>query len=175
MSQKVIQVAGFSNSGKTTLVEKLVTALTKANFRVGTIKHHGHGDELTSHDYGKDSWKHRQAGAIVSSAVSGGNLQLQISQQQEWEAETLVGLYSQFPIDIIVIEGFKAATFPKIVLLKEEEDLKLLKKLNNIFCVISWFPIDESLKTDNIAYFTINDETEYLKYMLQKLKGQGND
>ncbi|OIJ10176.1 molybdopterin-guanine dinucleotide biosynthesis protein B [Anaerobacillus arseniciselenatis] len=175
MTQQMIQVAGFSNSGKTTLVEKLVICFTKENFKVGTLKHHGHGGELISLDYGKDSWKHRKAGAVVSGAVSKGELQLNVLNEQSWEPTELVDLYKNFPIDVLVIEGFKASPFPKIVLIKQADDLILLSKLENIFCVISWITLPKEVQSDSIRYYRIEEEEKYLQFILQKLKGQDNE
>ncbi|QOY34127.1 molybdopterin-guanine dinucleotide biosynthesis protein B [Anaerobacillus isosaccharinicus] len=175
MSTNIIQVAGFSNSGKTTLVEKLVHAATKNAFRVGTIKHHGHGGELISLDEGKDSWKHRQAGAIVSAAVSRGMLQLNVARENSWEPEELLALYEYFPIDVVIIEGFKASPFPKVVIIKDPTEIGLLTKLDNIFCVISWFPLTSEMKNAKIPHFQLEDDGNYLDFLLQKLKGQDND
>ncbi|UTW69050.1 molybdopterin-guanine dinucleotide biosynthesis protein B [Anaerobacillus sp. HL2] len=97
----------FSNSGKTTLVEKLISVFVNENYRVGTIKHHGHGGDLTSLDTGKDSWKHRQAGAIVSGAVSQGTLQLNVLRNEPWEAVELFINIRKVSLDVIFIEGFK--------------------------------------------------------------------
>lgn len=175
MKQQIIQVAGFSNSGKTTLVEKLVLALKKENYRVGTIKHHGHGGELQALDVGKDSWKHRQAGSDVSAAVSKGELQLNVHKEVDWTAEELIELYRSFPIDLIVVEGFKSSPFPKLVIVRHLDDLKLLKKLENIFCVVSWFSLPEEVKKKSIKYFQIEDDTNYLDYTINKLRGQNNE
>lgn len=175
MNQKIIQVAGFSNSGKTTLVEKLVNLFVNENYRVGTIKHHGHGGDLTSLDTGKDSWKHRQAGSIVSGAVSQGTLQLNVMKKEPWEAVELISMYEQFPLDVIIIEGFKKSPFTKVVIVKEEEDLVLLTKLENIFCVISWFPLTNVVRKEGITYFQLEDETNYMGFILQTLKGQKNE
>lgn len=175
MGQQIIQVAGYSNSGKTTLVEKLVTAMSKEKFRVGTIKHHGHGGDLATLDSGKDSWKHRHAGAVVSAAVSKGKLQLNVVRDEHWEATELIALYSNFPLDIIIVEGFKISPFPKAVIIKEEADLALLEKLKNIVCVISWIPLPSEVKKEMIAYFQINDEINYINFLIQELKGQDND
>lgn len=172
MTKKIIQVAGFSNSGKTTLVAKLVSLASTNGLRVGTIKHHGHGGELTSLDEGKDSWKHRQAGAYASTTVSKGMLQLQVCQDHAWELNELLTLYQNITsFDVIIIEGFKASSYPKIVMIKHEEDLKLLAKLENIFCVISWFDLPSELKNQDITYFHLNDEGSYLDVLIQKMKG----
>lgn len=175
MGQSMIQIAGYSNSGKTTLVEKLVMKLSKENLRVGTIKHHGHGGDLATIDSGKDSWKHRQAGSVVSAAVSKGKLQLNVVREAQWEANELIALYSQFPLDVIVIEGFKVSPFPKVVIIKEQADLTLLTKLKNIICVISWIPLPSEVKLEAIAYFQIDDETNYINFLIQALKGQDNE
>ncbi|WNF35788.1 molybdopterin-guanine dinucleotide biosynthesis protein B [Bacillaceae bacterium IKA-2] len=175
MGQQMIQVAGYSNSGKTTLVEKLITAMSKENLRVGSIKHHGHGGDLATLDSGKDSWKHRQAGAVVSAAVSKGKLQLNVVRNEHWEVTELVALYSNFLVDVIIIEGFKTSSFPKVVIIKEAADLTLLTKLKNIICVISWIPLPLEMKTAAVAYFQIDEEIRYIDFIIQELKGQDND
>lgn len=175
MGQPMIQIAGYSNSGKTTLVEKLVMRLSKEKLRVGTIKHHGHGGDLATVDSGKDSQKHRQAGAVVSAAVSKGNLQLNVARDEQWEANELIALYSQFPLDVIIIEGFKVSPFPKVVIIKEQADLILLTKLKNIICVISWIPLPSEVNLEAVTYFQIDEEPCYTNFIIQALKGQSNE
>lgn len=67
--RKIIQIVGYQNSGKTTLMEQLIKHATKEGLRVGTIKHHGHGGAPVE-NLSKDSNRHEQAGARVS-AVEG--------------------------------------------------------------------------------------------------------
>ena len=67
---KIFAVSGIKNSGKTTLIEKIVTALSHEGYRVGVIKHDGH--EFKADHEGTDSYRHKQAGAtsvIVYSAT----------------------------------------------------------------------------------------------------------
>ena len=64
----IISIVGKSDSGKTTLIEKLVPELTRRGYRVATVKHDVHGFEVDRE--GKDSWRHKQAGAhtvVISS------------------------------------------------------------------------------------------------------------
>ena len=68
MMQKVIGVAGFKNAGKTTLVEKLVAELTRRGFAISTIKHAHHSFDI-DHE-GRDSFRHRKAGATEVAVVS---------------------------------------------------------------------------------------------------------
>jgi molybdopterin-guanine dinucleotide biosynthesis protein B len=60
----IISVAGLSGTGKTTLLERLIPELTRRGFRVGTVKHHRHRFEMDRP--GKDSWRHKHAGASVA-------------------------------------------------------------------------------------------------------------
>ena len=61
MTPPVVCFVGRSNSGKTTLIERLILELTESGYRVATIKHAGHGFDLDTE--GKDSWRHKRAGA----------------------------------------------------------------------------------------------------------------
>ncbi len=60
----LVSIVGNSGAGKTTLLEKLIAAVTQRGFRVGTIKHDVHGFEMDKP--GKDSWRHKQAGAVTT-------------------------------------------------------------------------------------------------------------
>jgi molybdopterin-guanine dinucleotide biosynthesis protein B len=64
----VVSVVGKSNSGKTTLIEKMIGELVRRGYRVATIKHNLHGFEI-DHE-GKDSWRHKQAGARTTVIAS---------------------------------------------------------------------------------------------------------
>ena len=64
----IVSIVGKSNSGKTTLIEKLIAELTRRGWRVATIKHNRHGFEI-DHE-GKDSWRHKQAGAVATVVAS---------------------------------------------------------------------------------------------------------
>jgi hypothetical protein len=68
VGQKVIGVAGFKNSGKTTLVEKLVSHLTGLGYRISTVKHAHHSFDI-DHE-GRDSFRHRKAGATEVAVIS---------------------------------------------------------------------------------------------------------
>jgi molybdopterin-guanine dinucleotide biosynthesis protein B len=60
----VISIVGESDTGKTTLIEKIIPELTRRGFRVATVKHHAHNFEI-DHE-GKDSWRHKQAGSCLT-------------------------------------------------------------------------------------------------------------
>ena len=68
----IVAVVGKSNSGKTTLIEKLIPELNKRGYRVATVKHHNHLLEIDTP--GKDSWRHKQAGAQTTFISTPGAL-----------------------------------------------------------------------------------------------------
>ena len=72
MAPPILSFVGRSNSGKTTLIERVIPELTRAGYRVATVKHAGHGFELDTE--GKDSWRHKQAGANTVIVISKGSL-----------------------------------------------------------------------------------------------------
>ncbi|WP_050180287.1 molybdopterin-guanine dinucleotide biosynthesis protein B [Domibacillus robiginosus] len=159
--KNVFQVVGYQNSGKTTLMEKLIQAAAARGARVASIKHHGHGGMP---DGQKDSARHQQAGAVIAGVEGEGVLQIAITQDQ-WTLQQILSLYSSFPVDFIFIEGYKGEPYPKAVLIRSEEDLPLLS-LSNIQCVISWRDIPEG--SADCPVFRLNQEKEYLSFILRK-------
>ena len=72
MAPPLLSFVGRSNSGKTTLIERLIQELVLAGYRIATIKHAGHGFELDTE--GKDSWRHKRAGASNVIVLSKGSM-----------------------------------------------------------------------------------------------------
>lgn len=112
----VLAVCGEKNTGKTTLVEKLVAALTCRGLRVATIKHDGH--EFTADAAGTDSYRHRAAGAYAS-AVFDGDKWMVVKSQPQVTAEDLTALFPE--ADIILLEGCKGSAYPKVQMLTSEK------------------------------------------------------
>ncbi|WP_100011461.1 molybdopterin-guanine dinucleotide biosynthesis protein B [Lentibacillus sediminis] len=131
---EIIQITGYKNSGKTTMAEKLIHALAAEGFRVASLKHHGHGGTPDGFE-DTDSARHHEAGAFIS-GVQGEGL-LQLAARPTWELEQMTAIYQQLGTDILVVEGFKKHAYKKIVLIRREEDLHLLKELTNIVAVIT--------------------------------------
>lgn len=80
--QKILQVVGYQNSGKTTLMEQLIREATATELRVATIKHHGHGG-IPDVESSKDSTRHERAGAAVAAVEGGGVLRLSAKRPLE--------------------------------------------------------------------------------------------
>ncbi|MEH7335835.1 molybdopterin-guanine dinucleotide biosynthesis protein B [Neobacillus drentensis] len=154
----IFQIVGYQNSGKTTFIERLIKDLKGKGLRSAVIKHHGHGGKPDLVD-NKDSTKYLSAGAAASIIEGDGRLLLQV---EKWEnsLEHQIELMSFFDPDVILIEGYKQKKYPKLLILRDLEDLPLLKSVTNIAAVVYWKEcIREHLKGHiNIPCFFIKDE-----------------
>jgi molybdopterin-guanine dinucleotide biosynthesis adapter protein len=112
--QKIIGVCGFKNSGKTTLVEKLVHHLTEQGFKISTVKH-AHHDFDIDHE-GRDSFRHRKAGASEVAVVSQNRFAI-MNELRGTEPPTLDELLAKLsPCDLVIVEGYKRDSHDKIEL-----------------------------------------------------------
>jgi molybdopterin-guanine dinucleotide biosynthesis protein B len=109
---KVIGFSGYSGSGKTTLVEQLIASLKLAGQRVSVVKH-AHHDFDIDHE-GKDSWRHRQAGAFEVVVASDRRL-AKIREYEVQSEPTVHQLIAElYECDWVLVEGFKHADLLKI-------------------------------------------------------------
>lgn len=104
--------AGFSGSGKTTLIERVIPLLVARGLRVALIKHAHHDFDVDIP--GKDSWRHRKAGASEVLVASGRRWALihELAGRPEPTLDEQLAMLS--PCDIVIVEGHKAAAIPKI-------------------------------------------------------------
>ena len=109
---KVIGFCGYSGSGKTTLIEQIIVCLTLAGQRVSVIKHAHHRFDI-DHE-GKDSWRHRQAGAFEVVIASNRRLAKMREYEQPVEPEFHQLVAELSDCDWALVEGFKRAALPKI-------------------------------------------------------------
>jgi molybdopterin-guanine dinucleotide biosynthesis protein B len=109
---KVFGFAGYSGSGKTTLIEQLIPCFTEAGLRVSLIKHAHHGFDLDRP--GKDSYRHREAGATEVFLVSSKRWVLMHELRDEPEPSLDEQLAIMAPCDLVLVEGFKYTAIPKI-------------------------------------------------------------
>ena len=109
----ILQICGYKNTGKTTFLNKLVKFFTAHNFKVGTIKHDGHDFETTN--YLEDNFQHFNSGA-KKSIVFSKNKWLLVEKDNK-SLEDMIEIMSD--MDIVIIEGCKNSTLPKIELLRK--------------------------------------------------------
>ena len=107
--QRIFGVTGGKNAGKTTLVERLVAEFVRRGWRVSTIKHAHHDVDVDQP--GRDSFRHRQAGANEVAVVGGRRYAIMREQAEPGLAAVLARLA---PADLVLIEGYKREPHPKI-------------------------------------------------------------
>jgi molybdopterin-guanine dinucleotide biosynthesis protein B len=112
MSMRVIGLAGWSGSGKTTLITKVIPVLVGRGLKIATIKHAHH--EFDIDRPGKDSWRHREAGASEVLVASGRRWALVHELREEPEPPLAELLAKLAPADLVIIEGFKRHVHPKL-------------------------------------------------------------
>lgn len=118
---KVIGFAGYSGSGKTSLVEPLITLMRAQGLAVSVVKH-AHHDFDVDHE-GKDSWRHRKAGAHEVVLASSRRLALMREFTEPTELSVHDMLAELDPrVDWVLVEGFKHADLPKIEIWREQPE-----------------------------------------------------
>lgn len=143
---KILQIVGFKDSGKTTLMLELIRQAAANGKRVATVKHHGHAGALDMPPATTDSMRFFDEGADASIVYGGGVIQQHLRKQTA-SAEELVAMAAQAETDFILIEGFKEASYEKIVLIRSLSDWETLKSLDRIALVIA----HEDVQVDDSA------------------------
>ena len=133
-----ISVVGKSQSGKTTLLEKLIIELKQRGRRVAVIKHAG---EFELDKEGKDSWRFSQAGsdAVV---VSSPEKVAVIKQVERDLTPQELSDFIQWDCDLILTEGFKKSDTPKIEVHRKEQGKELLSPSEQLLAVVTDEPLD---------------------------------
>ena len=108
-SPRLFGITGWKNAGKTTLVERLVAEFVRRGWQVSTIKHAHHDVDVDQP--GRDSYRHRAAGASEVAVVGGLRYAIMREQAEATLAEVLERLA---PADLVLIEGYKREAHPKI-------------------------------------------------------------
>lgn len=106
-----VAVVGGSGSGKTTLIERLIPELSSHGLKVGTVKHDAH--EFVIDHPGKDSYRHKTAGAAASAITSSTKLALVMDTDSLPTVESIISSYLGH-CDIVLVEGYHLSGLPKI-------------------------------------------------------------
>jgi molybdopterin-guanine dinucleotide biosynthesis protein B len=109
---RIIGLAGWSGSGKTTLVTSVIPVLVGRGLKVATVKHAHH--EFDTDQPGKDSWLHRKAGASEVAIVSSRRWAIVHELGDEPEPPLADILAKLGPVDLVIVEGFKRHSHPKL-------------------------------------------------------------
>lgn len=158
----IISIVGKSNSGKTTLIEKLLHVFVARGLKVATVKHDSHGFDV-DHE-GKDTWRHREAGAAAVAIISPKVLFLTRNVDEALELETVRQKYLNEDYDFILTEGFKRSRWPKIEVHRRarSDELICTPEQDNLIAVASDHPWDLSVPT-----FDLNDGNAIADFIIQ--------
>ena len=153
----VISIVGKSKSGKTTFIEKLVRELKSRGYRVATIKHIP--QRVDFDEPGKDSWRHIQAGSEATAVSSPDKIVLIKPVVQESNIDEVVSLLGE-DYDIILAEGFKQGSAPKIEVHRKDAG-SALKGLKKQIAIVTDEPLET--KTRQFSPDGIKDITDLLE------------
>ena len=161
---KTFGFAGWSGSGKTTLIEKLIPLFAARGLRVSLIKHAHHTFDV-DHP-GKDSYRHRQAGAAEVLVTSSRRWVLMHELRGEKEPAFEEQVQHLSPCDLLIVEGFKYAPIPKLEVWRSATGEALLHpNYPHIVAVAS----DAAVAT-KLPLLDINDPTAVAEFIVSHLK-----
>ncbi|MDX8397687.1 MAG: molybdopterin-guanine dinucleotide biosynthesis protein B [Mariprofundaceae bacterium] len=164
LNTPILSLVGSSNSGKTTLMEKLVSGLVAKGLRIATIKHSHHQPEMDTP--GKDSWRHKQAGASTSLLV-GPEKMLMVSDVDETLNPQLLTARLFGDYDLVLVEGYASVAGPKIEVLRSERSNTLRSEESELIAVAT----DISDLKVSVPLLDMNDTQSLIDFILQWLGG----
>ncbi len=174
MSQRVgipaVSVVGKSDSGKTTLMEGLIRALTSRGWRVATCKHHVH--EVDIDQPGKDSWRHARAGSRV--AMISSPTQFAVVRQIDAErtldqiaAEAVAG-----GCDILLTEGFKRAGNVRIEVSRLARSDEIISESAELFALVTDNP---DLRPEGVPLFGLDEADGLAAFVEERFLAKAHD
>jgi len=158
-------VGGKSNSGKTTLLEKLIREAKRRGWRVATLKHDVHGFEMDQP--GKDTWRHAQAGADVVAISSPHKIAILEKVTEDQPLDEVIARIQG--VDVIFTEGYKHGNKPKIEVYRSIVHQELFSKLEELIAIAS----DISF-ANGIPCFGLDDAQGICDLIAEKYGVQGS-
>jgi molybdopterin-guanine dinucleotide biosynthesis adapter protein len=170
MAQKsipVISIVGHSNSGKTTFLEKLVPVLNARGFRVATIKHDVHDFQMDRE--GKDSYRHKKAGAVTSMIASPRKIALVEDLDRELTVAEIVSRHVR-DVDLVITEGYKREEWPKIEVYRTGKGRKpVCQGDENLIALVA-----DKIITADVPVFSWDDAEGVADLILSRVAPRGS-
>jgi len=162
---RIFGLAGWSGSGKTTLMTALIPELVCRGMSVSTLKHAHHAFDVDQP--GKDSWRHRQAGAreVMISSQNRWALMHELRGAPEPTFDELVRRMS--PVDLLLVEGFKRHPHPKIEVYRPSLGKPLLHPEDPLVVAIA---SDETLPGVTLPWLPLSDASAVATFILGHLE-----
>ena len=135
----IISIVGKSDAGKTTLLESLIAELKRRNYKVAIVKHSHHADDLDSAK--KDTWRFTRAGSELSAINSLDNLAIYRHMDHYFDPQEIAN-FILWDYDILLTEGFKSSSYPKIEVHRREQGEELLTDPQQLLAVVTDEPLE---------------------------------
>ena len=161
---KIFGVTGWKNSGKTGLMERLITEFTARGLSVSSIKHAHHSFDI-DHP-GRDSYRHRDAGARQVLLASRNRWALMHELRNEDEPSLGDLLKQLLPVDLVLIEGYKRDRHPKIEPHRKETGQPLIAPEDETIVAVA----SDTLVTIDRPVLDLNDTASIANFIAQHLK-----
>ncbi|WP_166417555.1 molybdopterin-guanine dinucleotide biosynthesis protein B [Cochlodiniinecator piscidefendens] len=158
---KIFGVTGWKNNGKTGLMERLVSEIIARGFTVSTVKHAHHSFDVDQE--GRDSFRHRAAGAqqVMLSSNNRWALMTELREAEELSLEELLKQLN--PVDLVLIEGYKADRHPKIEAHRAEIGKDLIARSDDSIVAVA---SDIALEGIDVPVIDLNDTNALADFVL---------
>ena len=160
---RLFGIVGWKNSGKTTLVERLISDITKRGYKVSTIKHAHHTFDIDHQ--GTDSFRHRAAGAkeVLLTSRNRWAVMHELRGEPEPEFESLLNNLEE--VDLVLIEGFKNEKHHKLeVIRSENKKTPIFRKDKSIIALAT----NTTLSNTSLPIFNSNEVSTIADFILKK-------
>lgn len=154
----VFAVSGVKNSGKTTLIEKIIPKLKEHGLKVATIKHDGH--DFEGDVEGTDTYKHKRAGAYGTAIFSKNKFMIIKDQKDTLEEELMLYFKDS---DVIILEGFKYSDYPKLEIVRKGNSECSVCRKETLLAIVS----DMDIKAEGVEILDLNDIDKIADFLLK--------
>lgn len=161
----IISFVGKSSAGKTTLLEKVIAELKKRGHKVAIVKHSHHKDDLDT--AAKDTWRFTQAGSELSAINSLDHLAIYRRMDSFFDPQDIAN-YVLWDFDILLTEGFKSSSYPKIEVHRSEQGDALLTDPKLLLAVVTDKPL--AIKVPQYSH----DDVASIADIIEKTAAQQN-
>jgi molybdopterin-guanine dinucleotide biosynthesis protein B len=160
---KVYGVIGWKNSGKTSLMERLVAEITGRGLAVSTVKHVHHDVDLDQP--GKDTYRHRAAGAREVVLASARRYAILVEHRDAPEPDLAAVLARLAPVDLVLVEGYKRDAHPKIEVFRAETGQALIQPGDPLVRAVA---TDAPLPPLAVPVLDLNDTAAVADFVLRE-------
>lgn len=158
---RVYGVIGWKNSGKTSLMERLVAEITGRGFTVSTVKHVHHAVDLDQP--GKDTFRHRAAGAREVVLASADRFALMVEHRGP-EPDLQAVLARLAPVDLVLVEGYKRDAHPKVEVWRAETGQPLIQTKDPLVRAVA----TDAVLTLSVPVLDLNDTVAIADFILRE-------